>query len=408
MGPIRKDKTFVFGSFQTSLRRQGVSGSQRRVFNDAERGRGFLRRNPDGFSGSLTDALCFPRDVVNPSNCYPAGTPYSTIFPGAVIPASFFSPVSQNIITNFIPSANSGGDYLVVTPVQPNNDYRWTLKVDQMLGRGHKLTGFYYFDDVKANNFSVLETSLPGFPVVTAVRYQQVNLADTWIINPATLNEFRIGYLRKGAGRENDPGRVIPVASLGFAGITPGEPSQLQTMPAINIQGGPVFQDPMTGSGGGKDFQNNFQFTDNFSKIKGLHTLKFGGDVRRLRYNQMLVYSFNGSFAFNEGGSNSTGDPFANFVLGLPTTYLQGVSSNQRLSSTQVNLYGQDSWKIRSNLTFNYGLRWELTTPYVERDNLFQVFRFPAGPGKPPPNHTFSPQLLPDIFFRMIPEYLAV
>ncbi len=341
-GPLHKDKTFVFGSFQTSLRRQGVSGSPRRVFNDAERTGDFSARNPDGFSGSLTDDLCFPRDVANPTNCYPAGTPYSTIFPGAVVPSSFFSPVSQNIITNFIPRANSGGDYVVATPVQPNDDYKWNLKVDHDLGGGHKLAGFYYFDDVMANDFSVGEASLPGFPVITAKRFQQLGLTDTWIINPATVNEFRVGYLRKGAGRENTPGRVIPLASLGFTGITPGEPAELQTMPAINIQGGPVFQDPLTGSGGGKDFQNNFQFTDNFSKIKGLHTLKFGGDVRRLRYNQMLVYSFDGSFAFNEGGPNSTGDPFANFVLGLPTTYLQGVASNQRLSSTQVNIYGQD------------------------------------------------------------------
>ncbi|HVN82705.1 MAG TPA: carboxypeptidase regulatory-like domain-containing protein, partial [Terriglobia bacterium] len=132
-GPLHKDKTFVFGSFQTSLRRQGISGSPRRVFNDAERAGDFSARNPDGFSGSLTDDLCFPQDVPNPANCYPAGTPYSTIFPGAVIPPSFFSPVSQNIITNYIPRANSGSDYLVVTPVQPQDDYRWTLKVDQVL-----------------------------------------------------------------------------------------------------------------------------------------------------------------------------------------------------------------------------------------------------------------------------------
>lgn len=398
-GPIQKDKTFFFGSFQTSLRRQGISGSLRRVFSDSERSGDFSARNPNGFSGALTDPLCFPSDGTGAQNCYPAGTSYNDIFPGAIIPSSFFNPVSQRIVSDFLPRANSGGQYLVVTPVQPQNDYRWTMKIDHNLGKKHKLSGFYFFDDLTSHNVGVLSSSLPGFPVMTEVRYQQFSLADTWVINPRTLNEFHLGYLRKGAGKENNPERAIPMASLGFTGITPGEPLALQTLPAINIQGGPVFQDPLTGSGGGRDFQNTFQFTDNFSKVLGRHSLKFGADLRRLRYNQTLVYSYDGNFSFTDGGPNTTGDSFANFVLGLPTTYLQGVQSNQRLSSSHVNLYAQDSWKLRSNLTLNYGLRWELSTPFVERDNLFQVFRFPSDSGQPAPQSTIYPTAPPGYLF---------
>jgi hypothetical protein len=387
-GPIRKDRTFIFGSFQDSRERKGADTTRDRVFSAAERGGDFSDRESD-FTGALTTSLCFPRDSTG-GQCY-AGTsanpiPYSTIFPGAVIPTSSFDPVSQSILANLIPQPNVGGLYFSSSPVQPNDSYQWTLKVDHQLSPKHKLSGFYFFDDNTTTNFGVYPLQdLPGFPATSKTRSQQINLAETWVKSPTTLNEFRVAYVRVAMGQESQPLRTGSPAFFGFTGITPGPPENLQSLPVIDIVGGPYFQSQGSGSGGGEDFQNVYQAEDNFSRILGRHALKFGADVRWIQYKQQLAYVFDGDFYFAGGGPNSTGDPFADFLLGLPDYYSQGSDHTQYLRSKQVGIYGQDTWQIHPNLTLNYGLRWELNTPYVDQNNQLNVYRFPAGPGEPPP-----------------------
>jgi outer membrane receptor protein involved in Fe transport len=123
---------------------------------------------------------------------------------------------------------------------------------------------------------------------------------------------------------------------------------------------------------------------DNFSKLVGRHAFKFGGDYRLIRYVQDLSNTQDGAFDFSGNGSNSTGDKLADFVLGLPDSYSQESASIQRLHTDQVNFFGQDTWQIRSNLTLNYGLRWELNTPYIEKNNELDFIQPPA-PGQAPP-----------------------
>jgi hypothetical protein len=272
------------------------------------------------------------------------------------------------------------------------------VKLDHAVTKGHKLSVFYFFEDDAFTGAGVSSYAIPGFPVVTDTRVQQANLTDTWVMNPTTLNELRIGYLRVAKGKENNPLRVIPVASLGFTGITPGPPADLQSLPAIGISGGPVFQAPGSGSGGDLDIQNTFQFADNFSKVQGRHTLTFGGDMRRTRYKQTLIFDFDGEFDFGPSGDNSTGDPFANFLLGLPTNYYQGSAPLLYLSTTGVTFYGQDSWKVRPNVTLNYGLRWELNTPFYDQNNELEVFRFPS-PGQSAPQSRIFPSAPPGLLF---------
>lgn len=397
-GPIRKDKTFVFASIQESRQRKGLSGTSQRVFSDPERNGNFSGREAN-FTGSLTNPLCFPSDVSGASNCFAAGTPYSSIFPGAIIPSSSFDPVSQNIINKFLPRANVGGKFLSATPVEPNDDTQWTLKVDQQLPRNHRLSFFYYFRDNTVTQAGLTPSSVPGFPALTKERDQQFNIADTWVINPSTVNEFRFSYVRQARGTEQNPLKVFSPASVGFVGIKTGEPATFQSLPAISIAGGPIFQNPTFGSGGGIDIGNVFQFADTFSKVLGTHTLKFGPDIRRIRYKQVDPFVFDGFFSFGGFGPNSTGDSFADFVLGLPSTYFQGASTLQDLRSTQFNLYGQDTWKIARNLTLNYGLRWELNTPFIDINNSFDVFRFPAAPGQPAPQSKIFPNAPPGLLF---------
>ncbi len=403
-GPIRKDRTFIFGSFQDSRERKGADVYQR-VFTNAERGGDFSDREAaftGALSSSLTSPICFPRDPApgTPVNCYTAGTSYDTIFPGAVIPTSSFDPVSLNILTNYVPAPRQGSQYFSASPVQPNDSYQFTLKLDHKLNSKHNLTGFYFFDDNTTNNFGMNpQQNLPGFPVTSKTRSQQVNLSETWVKSPTTLNEFRVAYVRVAMGQESLPLNSGSPASFGFTGITPGPPANLQSLPVITVEGGPNFQYQGTGSGGGLDFQNVYQVVDNFSKILGRHTMKFGADLHWIRYTQQLVYVFDGDFYFGGGGPNTTGDPFADFVLGLPDNYLQGSAHTEYLRSKQFGLYGQDAWQIRPHLTLNYGLRWELNTPYVDQKNELNVYHFPPGPGLPAPQSQVFPTAPPGLLF---------
>jgi hypothetical protein len=283
--------------------------------------------------------------------------------------------------------------------VQPNDSYQWTVKLDHQLNSKHKLAGFYFFDDNTTTYFGLTPQDLPGFPGTSKTRTQQINLSETWVKSPTTLNEFRIAYLRVAMGQESSPLHTGSPASFGFVGIDPGPPAALQSLPAIDVLGGPNFQGHGEGSGGGVDFQNVYQVVDNFSRISGRHTLRFGADFRWIQYTQQLVYDFDGDFFFGGGGPNSTGDPFADFVLGLPDTYSQGSAHTEYLRSKQLGLYGQDAWQIRPNLTLNYGLRWELNTPYVDENNELNVYRFPPGPGQPAPQSRVFPTAPPGFLF---------
>jgi hypothetical protein len=245
----------------------------------------------------------------------------------------------------------------------------------------------------------MIPQDLPGFAGTSKTRSQQINLAETWVKSPLTLNEVRISYTRVAMGQESAPLHTGSPASFGFTGITPGPPANLQSLPVIDISGGPYFQSHGSGSGGGFDFQNVYQVQDNFSKISGRHAFKFGADMSRIQYTQQLAYDFDGDFYFAGGGSNSTGDPFADFLLGLPDSYSQGSAHTQYLRSKQVGVYGQDTWQIRPSLTLNYGLRWELNTPYIDLNNQLNVYRFPAGPGQPAPQSHVFPTAPPGLLF---------
>lgn len=393
-GPVRTDETFFFVSYEGSRERRGVPGSPVTVFSDAERGGNFSDREAQ-FTGTLTDALCFPRDSTG-GQCYAAGTAYSTIFPNATIPAQDFDPVSKTVL-GLIPQANVGSNFLTITPLQPNNADEFTVKLDHQLNEKHKLSAFFFFDDTYFQKFGL--GNMPGFPVTTNERDQYANVSETWVISPLSLNEIRVSYLRDSRGAEEEPVSPAAPSSFGFVGIKTGQPASLQSLPVIDILGGPVFGGQGFGSGGGIDIENVYVIADNFSRVMGNHTLKFGGDYRYVQHKQQEVYVFDGDFVFGAAGVNTTGDPFADFVLGLPDSYSQGSASYERLHSNRVNFYGQDTWHLRPNLTLNYGMRWELVTPFVDKADAMSVFRFPSGPGQPAPQSHIFPTAPPGLLF---------
>ncbi len=269
--------------------------------------------------------------------------------------------------------------------------------------------------------------NVPGFGNFNNNRFQQYNLSHTWTITNALVNEVRFTYMREGQLGFLKPqtnnavtasctgaaaafcftgtSDAAPINALltssgispGKGGITPGLPTSLTGVPYMNISGGVSFGNNWEGFL--PQVGNSFQWSDDLTWVKGNHTFKFGADVRRARFDQYYYFDVNGEFTFNNSGPNAIlpgdGDNYAEFLLGLTDTYTQGSGQREDIRATSLYPFAQDSWKIKPNLTLNYGLRWELDTPLTDISGHVETFR----PGQnlhcaPMPAVSLEPSLL--------------
>src|SRR5205823_1970327 len=135
-------------------------------------------------------------------------------------------------------------------------------------------------------------------------------------------------------------------------------------LPFIQVSGG--FTIGNNGEGELPQVGNSFQWSDNISKVVGRHSLKFGGDVRRQRFDQLLYFDVNGEFFVDETSTNSTlGDTaFSDYMLGLPGSYGQGSAQIENVRSTGLYQHGS-----RANRT---GGSWRFRCAHWSDTNLLQ------------------------------------
>ncbi|MBA3247574.1 MAG: TonB-dependent receptor, partial [Pyrinomonadaceae bacterium] len=130
--------------------------------------------------------------------------------------------------------------------------------------------------------------------------------------------------------------------------------------------------------------ENRYQYTDNVSVVAGNHNFKFGGDANFISIDATFELNFAGLFNFGEftptllgafPGAVPNFTPVQSYGLGLPSVYIQGFGDPvSGLKNRPFALFAQDSWKVRPNLTFNYGVRYD----YEQTDQIAPVgFRDP-------------------------------
>jgi hypothetical protein len=424
-GPIKKDRTFFFASYEARRIRQGIASPVVTVPTALERP---YPNNPLVNNQIVADyseggsALPFGGTLVNSfpltqrAGCQAAvsaiggGTimdnvSYASIFPNNQIPLACMDPTAVDLL-QLVPNPTSGNT-LQTQPVQPERGDQFTVKIDHRINNKQSFSGYYYFDDhhevLPFAQFQAAGANVPGFASIVGERFQQWNLTHTWTINNTTVNEFRFNYNREAQATFQHPQRTSLIQNScpappswltpgpGFCfsdpanGIHPGLGPQHEGLPFIQVSGG--FTIGNNGEGELPQIGNSFQWSDSVSKVAGRHTFKFGGDVRRQRFDQTLYFDVNGEFFFAGAGSNTVGaaccnsDPVPNpnyypdFLLGLPDSFGQGSAQVEHVRSSAVYLFAQDSWKLKPNLTLNYGLRWELNTPIADISKHVQTFR---------------------------------
>lgn len=408
-GPIKKDKTFIFASYEGNRLAQGISSGQVFLPTAAEAAGNFGLPDATGtaavpFSGTLTDPT-FASQLGSRPGCAAAvaaeggapiapGTAYSAIFPNNQIPTSCFDPTAMALYKNYVQPAGTG--LVTYTPDQSDKSNQFTVRFDHSFSATQHFSAYYYFNDddetVPFSNFQAAGANVPGFGGITKTRVQQWNISHTSTIGSTAVNEFRFNYFREGQGSLNHPVNILPSlhdscgtfvdAADCFAdpnnpssGITTNLPGR-EGVPFVNVLGG--FQIGNNFEGELPQIGNTFQWSDSYSKVIGTHSVKFGGDVRRQRFDQFLYFNINGDYTFQSFGTdNSPGgvNGYPDYFLGAPTQYSQGAAQGENIRNTSLYLFAQDSWKIKSNVTLNYGLRWELNTPYVDTKNRVQTFR---------------------------------
>ncbi len=291
-------------------------------------------------------------------------------FPANRIPSNRFHPVALKLLEFYPPpNVNTGG---LVSNYQ--NGQRRVIDKDQFIQRidfveSSKSTWFGRYswgDEVQLQE----ALKLNGSKILTNVKQEMIS--NTRVLSATKVNEFRFGH----NGFFNSTGRELAFirdvnGELKLPGL-PSPPPGAWGIPEVGVTPLSTFGDSTEGP-----YVNNnhtFQWVDNFSWTKGKHSIRFGAEIRRDRFNQIGNQFPRGQLAFdgqatqNPAAPSGTGYGFADYLLGLNRT-AQGVVGLGfiQFRATDQYYYIDDMWKIRSNLTVSLGLRYENSPPWFDR-----------------------------------------
>jgi hypothetical protein len=309
-------------------------------------------------------------------------------------------------LLQYIPPPNVPGN------VFSTSDFNEVLRDDKVGERVDANTrwgsmfGYYSLDSYTENNpYPTAQggANVPGFNGLYSGRAQLAVLGNSRTLGASAVNDFRLSFTRDANDLGKPQGGLgVSLASQGFVtgtgtvGIVPLAPEK-QGVENIFFNNFTIGSDPDRFH----QINNDFEVSDNLSKVMSTHTVRVGAQVD---YDQINTYPFadlNGSFNFY---GTETGVDFADFLLGIASQYTQNDLRPFYGRNEYIGVYGQDSWRVRSNLTLNYGVRWDRIEPWYEKYNnnitlipAEQSLVFPTAPvgivypGDPGVSRTLAP-----------------
>jgi hypothetical protein len=374
--PFHRSVT-VFADYQGTRLAEGIDTGDIAVPSQAERSGEFT--GATALTGCVSGAYLAAQLTSKLGTTVAAGDPYSpqsqgctanrpAVFANNQIPQAMWSSPAKYLLSS-IPLPNAGtGLFETAAQVETLQDDKGAVRADWVRGKG-TLTGYYFVDQYSLDNPYPTGTggaSVPGFDATSNGRAQLLSAEHVKTFGDATLNEFHLSYMRNANSVGQPRGGVGPsLVSQGFTGIVPLQPA---TEGIANV----AFNDFTMGvdTTALVQAENIYEVSDAFSRILGKHGLKAGGEFHISQINTHPDVIFNGSFAFN---GSETGLDFADFLLGVTSSYTQGQANSFYNRNVYAAAFVQDSWKVTDTLTLNYGIRWDRIRPWREKYNQLQT-----------------------------------
>ena len=364
-GPLKLKNTFFFATYE-GVRGSNASASVAEVPTPAIRSGNFA-------GGS---------QIFDPLTLDVAGN--RAPFPNDAVPQSRLDPIAIKYLHQYepLPNTNSSTDnYLDTTPNSTNHDFG-SARIDHQFHDQSVLFGRYTINDQRDR----VNSAFPLRPTAEDTRGQQAALGYTrswrnW------LNEARVSFTRL---------RVFDVpqsafganiaADLGVTGVST-DPFTYG-LPYFLVGNYATLTDDPTIPKVQRD--NSWNYSDGVSLVRGSHTIKMGiqGGRYQINYlrdqNQRGQFTYTGAYTQDLNNPNTTGDAFADFLLGYPQNTLRNIGDTQAyLRQWSLGAYIQDDWRAAPRLTVNAGLRYEYTSPWSAKgDNLLNLdfSNLPAAP----------------------------
>ncbi len=379
-GPVIKDRTFFFYSFEGFRLRQGASYLYS-VPTDAMRAGDFSNvRNAAGNVVAIYDPLTTCGRLGNaPCAKDASGNDIITRqqFPGNIIPANRLDPAAK-VMTNLWAHANGNGslftnvnNYAANASVGGNNDEH-NARVDHTFSEKNRAFLRYTYWTNLNLPIDPYKTKTCVDRCTEAFNTNQAVLADTHSFSPSLIGDLRLSYLRFSYDRSS--------LTNGYDLTQLGWPSSLNNQVIFRVAPIPLvtgYNGVFSTSGTGSTIiarNDVYSVAPSLTKIWGKHTWKFGGEFRRNTHNYYQQNNPSGSFNFdalmtsvNPFAAAGTGNGFASFLLGYGTG--GGVTNNALVAGQQLYraYYAGDQWQITPRLTLNLGLRFEQMGPWSER-----------------------------------------
>jgi hypothetical protein len=334
-GPIRKDRTFVFGDFEGVRQSLGIT-------------------NVDTVPSPAARAGTFGYDptVAPPTQCTVTvpGTCTLTVDPSVQKYLPFWP------LPNGGPQPGTFGNIGIFNFAgqQVINENFFTIRVDHKISEKESLFATYLYD---AAPFSAPD-NLNDVILGSNTNRQIVVLEENHTFSSTLINSVRFGFNRESVANNQGLKAVNPAAADPSLSAVPGALAA-----GINVSGISPFLGGLGGSSPWRYAWNSFQAYDDAFLTKGLHALKFGIAFERMQMNMIAFSDQTGSFHFGSLQDFLTNKP-QRFIAAFP-----GLLSPRGLRQSLFGAYVQDDWRWRPNLTVNLGLRYEMTTVPTEVQN---------------------------------------
>ena len=362
-GPIRRDRTFFFANYEGLRIHQSVTNTT--LLPPAE-----IRRGDFSGINPLTGES-FPT-LIDPTT--------GQAFAENQIPESMIDPLSRAILDRLPlpnqPDAAPGANNHVNVGLRRVVSDQLLVRLDHQLNSKHQIFGrFLFFNGDQlfpfvSNTFAQNPPAPPGYGTDKDDRGRNLALGVTSVFRPTLINDFRFGYayfLGTKAAENIDSG------FLEALGITRAPGATNRGIPAINVPG-------YADMGDSDIFQpfvrrnHTFQFTDSLVWVKGRHTMKFGGDARRLRLFYLVEDFGQGIFSFSDGFGSVSGSAFSDFLLGRPfLSFAQAGNSGGNDRLNYMGFYFADDFRVTRRLTVSYGIREEFFSPPTNADGRASI-----------------------------------